>query len=611
MEGNVDLFNKATAKVFSVLVGASVLLTPGLPQAYDYKPETILSSAPLFAKNGMVSSNHPIASQVGLSILQKGGNAFDAAVGTALALSAVDMAMCGPGGASFWLIWDAKEKKLYSLDADTQAPAAATPDKFKDRSELLSGVKAMGIPGNMKAYTEVLEKFGTMKFEEVVEPTLYYLENGFVLTQRQSNNYKKQAAQAPLMYPNLARVYAPDGEWAEPGALFKNPDLAKTYRTVAKEGADAFYKGSIAKEMVEYQQKNGGLWTMEDLANYKTMWTEPVAMKYKNLTVYGAPPPSSAITWMEMLKIAEGYDWSKIPDNSLQYLHTMVEIVRLAHADSYQFVSDPKFSEDRSKQLLSDNYAQSQRQRISPDKAASGKVQPGDPVVWSQKPLKKAELPRSLMPERRTMEASVRDMTYRGNTNHVVVVDKDGNAVSFTHTLGQFFGGQDILGNTGVIGNNGMDWFDLDKNPWTEKASNLIVAPNKRNRWTLSPGMIFKDDKPYILIGGSGAESTMSGIFQVLVRMLEYKLNPQAAISSPRFLYGDMYHYTAGARLHIEPELRAFLEKDMIAKGHDVVPGSMIWRMSTGNVWVIELDAASGTFAGANEVRGDGHTSAY
>ena len=183
--------------------------------------------------------------------------------------------------------------------------------------------------------------------------------------------------------------------------------------------------------------------------------------------------------------------------------------------------------------------------------------------------------------------------------------------ISFTHTLGQFFGAQDLLGSTGVLGNNGMDWFDLDKNPWTDQKSNLVVAPNKRNRWTLSPGMIFKEGKPYIIVGGSGAESTMAGIFQSLMRMVEYKLNPQAAISSPRFLYGDMYHYTAGTRLHIEPELRTPFEKDMISKGHDIVPGSQLWRMSTGNTWIIEIDHKTGTYAGANEVRGDGHTNGY
>jgi len=523
------MINKHRRK-FLLTTGAIILAGNSKIWAYDYNSEKILSKAPFFAKNGLVSCSHPIAAQVGVNILQKGGNAFDAGVATALALNAVDMAMCGPGGASFWLLWDAKNNKLLSLDACTQAPAAATPDKFKDRSDLLSGLKAMGIPGNMKAYFEVLEKFGTMKFADVAESAIHYLEEGFVLTQRQSSNYKKQAAQAPVMYPNLGRVFAPDGEWPEPGALIRNPDLAKTFRTVAKEGVDAFYKGPIAREMVDYMQKNGGLWTMEDLANYKTIWTEPISMKYKNMTVYGAPPPSSAVTWMEMLKIAETYDWSKIPDNSLEYLHLMVEIVRLAHADSYQYVVDPKFSSHKPQDMLSDNYGKAQRMRIDLNKAGQGKVKPGDLAGWNEKTPKFGMLPSNIPAVQIAMTDSIENMTYRGNTNHVVVADKNGNCVSFTHTLGQFFGGQDILGNTGIIGNNGMDWFDLDINPWTEQKSNLIVAPNKRNRWTLSPGMIFRDNKPYILIGGSGAESTMSGIFQVLIRMLEYKLNPQAAI---------------------------------------------------------------------------------
>ncbi|MBO4316885.1 MAG: gamma-glutamyltransferase, partial [Mailhella sp.] len=570
------------------------------------------SKEAVFAKGGMVATNHYLATRVGVNVLEQGGNAFVAAVATALALNAVDMSMCGPGGASFWLIWNEKEKKLYGLDAGTQAPAAATPDKFADRSELLSGVKAMGIPGNMLAYWTVLEKFGTMPFEKVAAPAIRYLEEGFPLSHRQSHNYRLQAAQAPMMYPNLARVYAPDGEWPAAGEVVKNPELAATFRTVAKEGPDAFYKGSIAKEMVRYQQENGGLWTMEDLANYKLRWVEPIHMTYKGLDVYGMPAPSSSVTWMEALKIAEGFDWSKIEDNSLEYLHLMVEIARLAHADSYQYVVDPAFMENQADNLLSENYAASQRLRINLEKAAPGKVQPGDPIKWSKEPVKSAaELPMPLNSRLVSLAQSTLNMSYRGNTNHVVIVDKDGNCASFTHTLGQFFGGQDILGNTGVIGNNGMDWFDLGKNPWTEKESNLIVAPNKRNRWTLSPGMIFQNGKPRFLVGASGAESTMPGLFQALIRLLEYKYNPQAAITSPRFLYGDMYHYSAGTRLFIEPELRAACEEGMLKMGHEVVPASQIWRMTVGNVWAIEIDPDTGTYAGGAETRGDGQVEGY
>jgi len=596
-------------RIFQVVVLGVAMVSAGTAWAdFNFTGPKFVGKAASFSNRGIVSCNHPLAAQAGIDILKKGGNAFDAAIATALTLNAVDMSMCGPGGASFWLLYDAKTQKLHALDADTQAPAAATPDKFAGRHELLDGVKAMGIPGSMMAYWEVLKKFGTMSFEEVMASAVDYLENGYVLSERQSDYYKTQAAQAPIMYPNLARVFAPTGNWPNAGAIMKNPELAATYKAVAKEGIDVFYKGRIAKEMVDYVQKHDGLWTMKDLADYKVIWREPLSMKYKDLVVYGAPIPSSAVTWMEMMKIAEGYDWSKIKDGSLEYLHLMVEIVRLAHADSYQYVGDPNFIKDVSKQLLSDEYTAAQRKRINLMEAAPGRVQPGDPTK-----VKVSEYtpPANLPSIEVSMAESLDNMAYRGNTNHVVIIDKDGNCVSFTHTLGQFFGGQDILGNTGVIGNNGMDWFDLDKNPWTEKASALVVAPNKRNRWTLSPGMIFKDGKPYILVGGSGAESTMGGIFQALMHMLEYNLNPQASIESPRFLYGDMYHYSAGTRLYIEPELRDIHHDAMVKMGHDSVPAADIWRMSCGNVWAIMIDQKDKVACGGSEIRGDGHVAIY
>lgn len=596
--------------VLSLLLSCGFLLSAALPaQAFDFKSEKILSKAAVFSQNGMVACSNPMASRVGVNILEQGGNAFDAAIATALTLNAVEPSMCGPGGASFWLIWNAKEKKLYSLDAGTQAPNAATPDKFANRQELLSGVKAMGIPGNVKAYFTVLETFGTMPFEKVMQPAIGYLENGFVLTQRAKSGFEAAAGQVPLVSPNFAAVYAPDGAWPPAGALMKNPDLATTFRTLAKEGPDAFYKGSIAQAMVDYQQANGGLWTMEDLANYQVEWKEPIHMTYKGMDVYGVEAPSNSTTWMEMLKIAEGYDFSKIEDNSLEYIHLVTEISRLAQADSYEFLTDPKTMAVPTKELLSDNYAAAQRLRIDLKKAAPGKVMPGNPVEWSKKVPAKAELPASLAPS--NLVASLHDITYRGNTNHVVIADKDGNLISFTHTLGQYFGGQDILGNTGIIGNNGMDWFDLNENPWTEKPSNLAVAPNKRNRWTLSPGMIFKEGKPYLLIGGAGAETTMTAIFQSLVRMLEYKLNPQAAISSPRVLYGDVYHYTAGTRLSVEPELRAVHEAGLKQMGHEVVPGDLIWRTMSGHVWSIIIDPETGHYAGGAEIRSDAHIDGY
>ena len=206
---------------------------------------------------------------------------------------------------------------------------------------------------------------------------------------------------------------------------------------------------------------------------------------------------------------------------------------------------------------------------------------------------------------------SARNSLYHGCTTHVIVVDKEGNCFSFTHTLGTFFGGHDQLGNTGVVGSNSMDWFDLDKNDWSGEKSNLVVAPRKRNRFTLCPGMIFKNGKPYILIGGSAADTTMTGVFQVLLNMVEFNMDPQAAISAPRSIYGDLYHYTCGTRLSLDAEIRDAIGKQLEAMGHIVVPGDQVYRPIPGMVHAVIIDPKTGSKAGGAESRIDGHVSGY
>jgi len=573
-------------------------------------PWPFVSKQSVYAANGMVSSAHPIASEIGLEILKKGGNAFDAGIATALALTAVEPWMCSPAGSSFYLLYSAKGRELIALDADNIAPYAATPDKFT-RETLLEGHKAMGVPGNLAGYFAVLEKYGSMSFAQVVEPALYYLEKGFVLSPTGARYVSRMQAALPL-FPNWARVFAPTGKLPVAGDLIKNPDLAKTYRKVAVNGLEEFYKGSIAKEMVDYMQANGGLWTMKDLADYKVQWKKPIQMTYKGHDIYGCPPPSSALTWMQTLKILEGYDLKKMGYQSVEYAHACIEAEKLTHADSYQFATDPDFVEIPTKELLSDNYAKAQRDRINPNSAAQGRVRYGKPKEWAMNPssaLADARKPLPKIPV--TVAEATRHSIYNGCTTHVCVVDKWGNAFTFTHTIGTIFGGHDVLGNTGVLGSNSMDWFDTDTNIWSGEKSALQVAPRKRNRFTLSPGIIFKDNKPYILIGGSTAETTMPGIYQVALNMLEWGMDPQQAITAARWFYGDIYHYTGGTRLGLEPELRPALEEKLKAMGHDIIPGKEAFRPTVGCVQTIMIDPKTGHFAGGAETRLDGHVSAY
>lgn len=575
------------------------------------------------AGQGMVTATSAMATQVGMTVLKNGGNAFDATVATALMLNAVDPSMCGPMGAAFFVIYNAKEKKVYTLDAGSMTPLGFKADMYKtngkeDRDKMLEGVLSWTIGGTLAGYDALLTRFGTMKFGEVAEPAISYLENGYYLTEHSHNAWTNGFPDVPLLFPNLAKTYAPDGVWPPTGALIKNPDMAKSYRTIAKEGIKAVYSknGSLAKEMVRYVQEEGGYWTLDDFEAYKVQWKEPLKMTYKGYEVYGHQPPASSMTWMQMLKMAELVDWTKYPLHSAEYVNMMTEIERLAHADSYQWGGDPMYANAPGQLTLDENYIKAQFARIQPGKAAPGKVAPGDPyAVTGEKPKFqiKAEAPAQ-GGTHLALSTKSRYPEYPGQTTHVNVIDKDGNAVSFTHTLGTYFGGHDILGTTGFIANNAANWDDLEISHWTGKPSNLAMHAGGRNRWTLCPGMFLKDGKVFMLAGGSGADSTQPAVFQAIMNVLEWKMNPQSAISAPRHLYGDMRHYTAGTRLQVEPEIRDVDNtyqklKDM---GYDIVSSEEAYRVGTpGYALMIMVDPETGAYYGGAETRIDGHVSGY
>lgn len=592
-------------------------------QAVDFKRyDKYPQRNAVVSSQGMVTATSPLATAVGVEVLKKGGNAFDAAVATALMLNAVDPSMNGPMGAAFFTLYSAKEGKVVALDAGSMTPLGYKPEFYKtngkeDRDKMLEGALSWTIGGALAGYDAVLKRYGTMSFAELVEPTIFYLENGFPLTQHSALAWKNGFPDVPLLFPNLARVYAKDGAWPAAGTMVKNPDLARTYRTVAKEGIDAFYKGSIAKEMVDYVRSEGGYWTMEDLAAYKVQWKEPLKMSFKGIDVYGAPPPASSMTWMQMLKLAEKVDWSKYELHSAPYVNMMTEIERIAHADSYQWGGDPQFAKAPGQLTLENKYIDAQFKRIEPGKAQPGKVQPGDPYKFSEPKtgsLDSTVAPKSLPYKEVALSMRARYPNYPGQTTHVNVIDKDGNAVSFTHTLGTYFGGHDILGNTGVIANNAANWDDLEISHWTEKPSNLAMKPGARNRWTLCPGMMLKDGKVFMLVGGSGADSTQPAVFQAIMNRMVWNMNPQEAVSAPRHLYGDMRHYTAGTRLQVEPEIRDNnnVAKQLLDMGYDLVSGKEAYRVGTpGYALMIWVDPETGSRFGGAETRLDGHVSAY
>jgi gamma-glutamyltranspeptidase/glutathione hydrolase len=291
-------------------------------------------------------------------------------------------------------------------------------------------------------------------------------------------------------------------------------------------------------------------------------------------------------------------------------VHRFVEAQKLAHADAYRYVADPAFVDSPLEALLSDTYAEVQRRRIDATRAAAGRVRYGDPETWTQDPeAARFREPLPALPPRppRTPGGAPQS----GSTSHLIVADGDGNCFTFTHTLGSIFGGHDVLGTTGVLGSNSMDWFDLDSNVWTEEPSRLVLEPGKRNRFTLSPGMVFRNGRPVFLVGGSAAETTMPGIAQVLLNMLEFGLDPQSAIEAPRVVFGDILHWTGGSRLHVDPEIRAAIGDSLQQMGHVLAdePGGR--RPIVGMVNAVAIDPETGHFAGGAEIRADGHVAGF
>ena len=595
--------------IASVAIGLTLLAGSAAHAEFKFAGRPWLGKHSVYSTHGIVSTMHPLASQAGIDIMQRGGNAFDAGIAAALVLSAVEAWMGGPGGSSYYLVYRPQDGEVVALDAGNLAPAAATAGDFT-RGMLSEGVTSMGIPGTMAGYWMIVERYGRLSFAEVAAPALAYLEEGFPLTPIGAGFSNALCGHCPAMFPNFARVFAPSGQFPGAGGIMSNPELAETYRRVAAEGIDVFYKGAIAKEMVEYVRAEGGLWIEEDLAAYKVVQRKPLHMRYRGYDVYGTPPPSSSITWMQTLKILEAQDLRSLEHNSTAYIHQFTEAQKLAHADAYKNVSDPAFVEAPLKDLLSDSYAKVQRRRVDPTRAAAGRVRYGDPQSWSQDP-DAAKLPSPLPALRPKPPRTPDGAPLEGSTSHLIAADAEGNCLTFTHTLGNIYGGHDMLGTTGVLGSNSMDWFDLDQNVWSGEESNLVLEPGKRNRFTLSPGMVFKDGKPVVLIGGSAAETTMPGIAQVLLNMLDFDLDPQSAIEAPRVVFGDILHWTGGSTLHLDPEIRAAIGDSLQAMGHVLAeePGGR--RPIVGMVNAVSIDHKTGHFAGGAEIRADGHVSGY
>ncbi len=550
------------------------------------------------------ASMAPQATLAAEHMLRDGGNAFDAIVAGQAVLGLVQPSLNGMGSDATLLIYDAKAQKVWSLNAEGTAPKLATIEWYKTHQggkipvndTLLSAT----VPGVMDAWYIMLSKWGTKTFADVLGPAIQLAETGLPIGGRGMN------AAALQKYPTSAKLFgAPNGgRWSE-GEVWKNPDLARTWRRILaaekaasgqgrlaglKAARDFFYKGEIAREMGKFSEENGGLFRYEDFASYTAKLEEPVSTDYRGYTVYKNPSASQGPAELFALNILEGYDLKKMGHNSADYIHTTVEAVKLAMADRDKYLGDMDFIQIPYRGLLSKEYASARRAQIDPAKA-SLEFRPGDVTPYMGSGYKPTDYPT---------DVDLRgNASHEGDTSYISVVDRDRNLISFTPSLHSAFGSKIAIGNLGFIFNCRGDYYSL-----VEGHANAL-APGKRPRSTLQGTLVMKDGKPYFVTGSPGADDQVMRTIQTLLNMIDFGMNMQQAIEAPRwatrsFPASPFPHTMYPGDLLLEGRISDAVKTELEKRGHKVgMRGPWSMNDSAG----IVIDWKNGTVMGAADPR--------
>jgi gamma-glutamyltranspeptidase/glutathione hydrolase len=453
------------------------------------------SRSVVVAKHGIVATSHPLAAQAGLDVLKAGGNAIDAAIATNAMLGLVEPASCGIGGDLFTIYWDSKTQKLYGLNASGRSPYTLTLDEFRKRglSEIPTyGPLSWSVPGCVSGWEMLAKRFGSKPLKEVLAPAVVVAEEGFGVSEVISSEWKG-AADRLRATPDAAQTYLVKGERSPRfGELFRNPRLAATYRLIGEHGADVFYRGGIAEKIVAFSEANGGFFTLKDFQDHTSDWIDPVSTSYRGYEVWELPPNGQGISVLQILNVLEQANVKSLGFGNPEYLHLFVEAKRLAYADRAKYYADMAMADVPVKELISKEYGRRQNARVNRDKAATD-LAAGDPRLR------------------------------HGDTIYLTVVDKDRNCCSLIQSNYHGFGSQLVPGDLGFALQNRGALFALE-----EKHANGY-APHKRPFHTIIPAMATKDDKPWFCFGVMGGDMQPQGHVQILVNMIDFGMNPQAA----------------------------------------------------------------------------------
>jgi gamma-glutamyltranspeptidase/glutathione hydrolase len=560
---------------FAVLA-APLLVSADRPTPVAFKAGRSVTMAP----NGMVATSHPLAAQVGLDVLRKGGNAIDAAIATSAAMGVVEPTSCGMGGDLYAIVWDAKTQKLYGLNASGRAPKRATREWFREHGYKFiptTGPLSWSVPGCVDGWDELRKKFGTLGFKELLEPAARYAEGGVPVPEviagywRSAEKLKDAGMRETFLIDGKNGRHSPRA-----GEVFKNPALARSLRLIADGGRDAYYKGDVAAKIVALSDTVGGLFSAEDFAAHKSEWVEPVKTTYRGYEVWEIPPPGQGIAALQMLNLLEPYDLKKLGPDSPDYWHLLVEAKKLAFADRARFYTDPVFAKVPVAELISKEYAATRGKLIDAKKALTN-VPAGDPKLGASE------------------------------TIYLCVVDRDRNCVSLIQSNYSGFGSGLSAPGTGFGLQNRGTLFALDEN----HANRL--EPGKRPFHTIIPGLVTKDGKPWLTFGVMGGDMQPQGHAQVLVNLIDFGMNVQQAGEAPRVEHVGSATPTGksadanGGTIRAEYGIPDEVVKELTRRGHTV----QRVRVNSGGYQGILIDPATGILHGGSEHRKDGAAVGY
>ena len=535
--------------------------------------EQFASRSEVIGQHGMVATSHPLATQIGIDVLKKGGTAIDAAIAANIALGLMEPTGSGIGGDLFAIVWDAEEQKLFGLNASGPAPQSISLDYFKQQK--LAKIPPFGplpvtVPGAVDGWVKLHEKFGNQSFASLFEPTIDYAKKGHPVTETIAY-YLDRSKETFKQYPNFSEVWMKDGETTGKGDIFKNPQLANTLEIIAEKGRAGFYEGEVAKTIADFIQAQGGFLTYEDLANFNSEWVEPVSTNYRGYDVWELPPNGQGMVALQILNILENFDVKKMGLFSSDYVHLFTEAKKLAFADRAKHYADPNFSKIPIEQLVSKSYAKERAALIDLAKAAQ---------------VDESGIPNG------------------GDTIYLTAADQFGNMISLIQSNYRGMGSGMVPPGLGFMLQDRGELFSL------EEGHANVIEGGKRPFHTIIPAFVTKDNKPYLSFGVMGGATQPQAHAQIIINLIDFGYNLQEAGDAPRLVHTGSSQPTDeimldGGSLSLEKGFGIAIEEALKEKGHKLQYQKGIF----GGYQAILIK--DGVYFGASESRKDGQASGY